>query len=264
MIGLIFGENKFPNSILIKIKKLKKKYLIIDLTKKKTFKKDKNSHSISIGQIGKIINILKKNNCQKIIFAGNVKKPNFNKIKLDFKGIYYMPRIIKAAKIGDAAILKEIINIFEKEKIKTLNSLLYTPELCLKKGVHTKLKPNNEDNKDIKKAISVLNKLNDYSFSQGIVIRNQKVLEIEEKDGTNKMLEKIKKDQKFSNGVLVKYPKKKQDLRIDLPTIGSRTIQQCKSSGLKGIVLKKNLNICLDKKKVIKLANKNKIFITVK
>ena len=175
-----------------------------------------------------------------------------------------MPRIIKAAKIGDAAILKEIINIFEKEKIKTLNSLLYTPELCLKKGVHTKLKPNNEDNKDIKKAISVLNKLNDYSFSQGIVIRNQKVLEIEEKDGTNKMLEKIKKDQKFSNGVLVKYPKKKQDLRIDLPTIGSRTIQQCKSSGLKGIVLKKNLNICLDKKKVIKLANKNKIFITVK
>ncbi len=264
MIGLIFGENKFPNSILIKIKKLKKKYLIIDLTKKKTFKKDKNSHSISIGQIGKIINILKKNNCQKIIFAGNVKKPNFTKIKLDFKGIYYMPRIIKAAKIGDAAILKEIINIFEKEKIKTLNSLLYTPELCLKKGVHTKLKPNNEDNKDIKKAISVLNKLNDYSFSQGIVIRNQKVLEIEEKDGTNKMLEKIKKDQKFSNGVLVKYPKKKQDLRIDLPTIGSRTIQQCKSSGLKGIVLKKNLNICLDKKKVIKLANKNKIFITVK
>ena len=264
MIGLIFGENNFPNKILQKLKKLKKKYLIIDLTKKKNFKREKSSHIVSIGQIGKIINILKKNSCKKIIFAGNVKKPNFTKIKLDFKGIYYMPRIIKAAKLGDVAILKEIINIFKIEKIETLNSLLFTPELSLKKGVHTKLKPNNKDNKDIKKAISILNKLNDYSFSQGIVVRNQKVLEIEGKDGTKKMLKKIKKNKKFSNGILVKFPKKKQDLRIDLPTIGLKTLQQCKSAGLKGIVLKKKHNICLDKKKVIKLANENKIFIKVK
>jgi len=42
MIGLIFGETDFPKEILKKIKKTKKKYLIIDLTKKKIFKKNKN------------------------------------------------------------------------------------------------------------------------------------------------------------------------------------------------------------------------------
>ena len=47
MIGLIFGETDFPKYILKKIKK-KHKYLIIDLTKKKFFKKDKNSFSVSI------------------------------------------------------------------------------------------------------------------------------------------------------------------------------------------------------------------------
>ena len=57
MIGLIFGETNFPKEILKKIKKLRKRYLIIDLTKKKIFKKDKYSQSISVGQIGKIINI---------------------------------------------------------------------------------------------------------------------------------------------------------------------------------------------------------------
>ena len=87
MIGLIFGETNFPNEILIKIKKRKLKYLIIDLTKKKKFKKDKHFYSASIGQFGKIIKILKENRCKKVLFAGKVIKPNLLKLKLDLKGI---------------------------------------------------------------------------------------------------------------------------------------------------------------------------------
>ena len=88
MIGLIFGETDFPKQILKKIKD-KKKYLIIDLTKNKNFRKDKNSYSVSLGQFGKTINILKKNQCKKVLFAGKVKKPKFSKLRLDLKGIYY-------------------------------------------------------------------------------------------------------------------------------------------------------------------------------
>ena len=60
MIGLFFGDSDFPKIILKKIKKRKLKYLIIDLSKSKKFKKDKNSYNVSIGQFGKIISILKK------------------------------------------------------------------------------------------------------------------------------------------------------------------------------------------------------------
>ncbi len=261
MIGLIFGETNFPKEILKKIKKYKKKYLIIDLTRNKSFKKDKKFNPVSIGQIGKIINILKINNCKRVLFAGKISKPNFLKLKLDLKGVYYIPKIIKASKIGDAAILKEVINIFRKEKIKTINSLTFNPELSLLKGIQTKIKPNSEDKLDIKKGISILNRLNNYNFSQGTVIRNGKVLEIEGSTGTQKMLKKIKKKQNVLKGVLVKFPKKKQDLRIDLPTIGLKTLSQCKKAGLKGIVLKNKQNVCLDKKKLINFANKNKMFI---
>ena len=85
MIGLIFGGTNFPKEILKKIKKIKKKYLIIDLTKNKTFKKEKNFNSLSLGQIGKIINILKANNCRDVLFAGKVTKPNFFKLKFIFQ-----------------------------------------------------------------------------------------------------------------------------------------------------------------------------------
>ena len=260
MIGLIFGETDFPKQILKKIKK-KEKYIIIDLTKNRYFKKDKNSYGVSIGQFGKIIHILKENNCKKVLFAGKVNKPNFSKLKLDFKGIYYISRIIKSSKFGDAAILKEIILILKKEKISTVSSTIFTPELSLIKGNYSKIKPSIKDKQDIKQSIKALNKTKPYSFSQGAVSRNNKIIAIEGKEGTQKMLKKIKNK---GSGVLVKFPKKKQDFRIDLPTIGLSTFKQCKKAGLNGIVLRHRKNIFLDKKNCIQYANKNKMFILVK
>ena len=97
-----------------------------------------------------------------------------------------------------------------------------------------------------------------------MVVRNRKVVAIEGKGGTEKMLKRCK-SKKFKNkGVLVKFPKKKQDLRIDLPTVGLKTLTQSKSAGLKGIVLKSKKNVFLEKKKCIRFANKNKMFIAVK
>ena len=263
MIGLFFGDTDFPNIILNTIKKQKIKYLIIDLSKLRKFKKDKNSFSVSIGQFGKIINILREKNCKKVLFAGKVNKPNFSKLKLDLKGIYYIPRIIKAAKLGDAAILKEIIKILAQNKIKTENSLKFNPELSLTKGNYSKIKPNKQDKLDIKKAIQTLNNLRQYNFSQAVVVRNKKVISIEGKGGTKKMLEKNKSKKFRNHGVLVKFPKKKQDLRVDLPTIGLKTIKQSKTAGLKGIVIKSKQHVFLDKIKCIKFANRNKMFISV-
>ena len=263
MIGLIFGSTNFPVEILKKIKKKKLNYLIIDLSKSKKFKKDRNSYSISIGQFGKIIKILKENNCKKVLFAGKVVKPNFSKFKLDLKGIYYMPRIIKASKLGDAAILKEIIKILSLQSIRTISSISFNPELSLKSGNYSKIKPGKEDKKNIIKAIKTLNKLNKHNYSQGTVVRNKKVIAIEGKGGTEKMLRKCKSKIYINSGVLVKFPKKKQDLRVDLPTAGLKTLKQCKSAGLRGIVLKNKCNVFLEKNKCINFANKNKLFIKV-
>ena len=263
MIGLIFGETEFPKYILKKVKK-KTKYLIIDLTKKKFFKKDRNSYSVSIGQFGKIISILKSKNCKKVLFAGKVAKPNFKSIKLDLKGIYYMPRIIKSSKLGDAAILKQIINILKKEKIQTLNSTKFTPEISLPRGNYTSMKPNTLDKKDIRCGEKALKKTGNFSFIQGVICRDNRIIAFEGSGGTQQMIKKIKKKNKSPNGVLIKFPKKRQDLRIDLPTIGLETLKQCKMAGLKGVVLKHNLNIFLNKRQSVKYANRNKMFILVK
>ena len=260
MIGLFLGDDDFSKLVLQKIKKLDKKYFIIDFSKNNIFRNDNNSYRISIGMFGKIINLIKEKNSKKVLFAGKITKPKFSKLRLDFKGIYYMPNVIKAAKLGDAAIIKAIINILNNEDIKVINSNFFNPELSVKSGDYTKLKPNLNDISSIKKGILYFDKLNSLDHVQAVIVKDNIILAVEDREGTKKMLSKLKKK---SAGILIKLPKKKQDLRMDLPTIGLHTLKDCKKYGLKGIVLKSKKNIFLDRVKCVNFANKNKIFIKI-
>ena len=262
MIGLFLGNTDFPKKILTKIKKKNNNYFIIDLTKKNIFKKDKNSYFINIGKFGQILKLIQKKKCKKVLFAGKIEKPKISNLRLDVKGIYYIPRIIKAAKLGDAAILRELIKILDENKIKVIRSNFYNPELTLSKGNYTKIKPTKLNKINIKIGIDTLKNINAYNHVQGLIVRNKKIISKETAKGTKKMIQSLKKD-KNNPAILIKYPKKKQDLRADLPTIGFDTLKDCKKVGINGIVLKSKQNIFLDKERSIKFANKHKIFIKI-
>jgi len=204
--------------------------------------------------------LIKEKKSKKVLFAGKIAKPKFSTLRLDFKGVYYMPGIIRAAKLGDAAIIKAIIKVLDSENIKVISSIFFNPELTVKSGNYTKLKPNMSDRNSIKKGITYFNKLNSLDHVQAVIVKDSTILATEDRQGTKKMLSRLKKK---SGGVLIKLPKKKQDLRIDLPTIGLQTLKDCKKFGIKGIVLKSKKNIFLDKAKCISFANKNKIFIRI-
>jgi len=261
MIGLFLGDTDFSNIVLNKIKSKKKKYFIIDFSKNGKFKKDKNSHRISIGKFGEIIDLIKNKKSNKVLFAGKIAKPKFSSLRLDLKGIYYMPSVIKAAKLGDAAIIKVIIKILKNEKINVLSSIHFNPELAGKKGNFTKLKPSVSDNKSIDRGMSYLSKSNNLDHVQALVVKDNNIIAKEGNQGTKKMLLRLRKN---SGGILIKIPKKKQDLRMDLPTIGLQTLKDCKKYGLKGIALKSKKNIFLDRIKCIQFANRNKLFISIR
>ena len=269
MIGLVLGNTQLGSLIVKRLKKLEIKFTIIDISKQKLFSKYKNSYPLSIGQLGKAISILKKKKCEKVIFAGQVTRPNFLTTKFDLKGIYHLSKIIKNAKKGDSYIIKEIIKIFNKEKLKIIKQTYFNPELALKKGVFTKNKPDKNSLKDMKLGKKIITELKKNNVGQAVVVSNGNIVALEDQHGTNSMLNRAniilkefpKKIRK--KGILVKFPKTNQDLRIDLPTIGIKTLKKCSTIGLKGVVLKSKQNIFLDKEKSINFANKKKIFIKV-
>ena len=260
MIGLFLGEKDLPNEIVKKIERKKIKYFIIDLTKNNKFKKNKNSFFINIGKFGEILKLIKSKKCNKVIFAGNIIKPKLSKLKLDIRGLFYIPRIVKASKLGDAAILKVLIKILSENKIKVIKLNTFNPELTLKKGVYTKIKPNLLEKEEIAKGIRTLKKINSYNHTQAVIIRDNKVISRETRKGTKEMIKSVPKS-KIKKGTLIKMPKAKQDLRVDLPTIGIDTFKDCNKVGIKGIVVKSNQNIILNKEVCIKYANQNKLFL---
>ena len=262
MIGLFLGSTDLPSYILKTIKKNNKKYFIVDLTKNNLFRNDKYSYFINIGKFGEILSLIHKKKCKKVLFAGKIDKPKISKLRMDFKGLYYLPRIIKAFNLGDAAILKELIKILSENKINVIKSNYFNPELTLKKGIYTKQRPSKNNIIEIKNGINYLNKLSPHNHTQAIVIVDNKIVKKETSSGTKKMIKQLKKN-KIQKGILIKFPKKKQDLRADLPTIGYDTLKDCKKVNLKGLVLKSDQNIFLDQKKSINYANKNRIFIQV-
>ncbi len=260
MIGLFLGEKDLPIQILKKIESKKLDYFIIDLTKNNKFKKKKNSFFINIGKFGEILKIIQSKKCKKVIFAGNIIKPKLSKLKLDFKGLFYISRIVKASKLGDAAILKVLIKILSENKIKVIKLNTFNPELTLKKGIYTKIKPTLSEKKEIHTGIKTLKKINSYDHTQAVIIRDNKVIAQETRKGTKEMIKSISKS-KIKKGILIKLPKVKQDLRVDLPTIGIDTFKDCNKASIKGIVVKANQNILLNKELSIKYANENKLFL---
>ena len=260
MIGLFLGEKDLPNEIVKKIERKNIKYFILDLTKNNKFKKNKNSFFINIGKFGEILKLIKSKKCNKVIFAGNIIKPKISKLKLDLRGLFYIPRIVKASKLGDAAILKVLIKILSENKIKVIKLNTFNPELTLKKGVYTKIKPTLFEKEDINKGIRTLGKISSHNHTQAVIIRDNKVISRETRKGTKEMIKSITKS-KIKKGILIKLPKAKQDLRVDLPTIGIDTFKDCNKVGIKGIVIKSNQNIILDKEACINYANQNKLFL---
>ena len=236
-------------------------YFIIDLTKNNNFKKNKNSFFINIGKFGEILKLIKSKKCRKVIFAGNIIKPKISKLKLDLKGLFYIPRIVKAAKLGDAAVLKALIKILFENNINVIRLNTFNPELTLKRGFYTKLKPTKVEKQEILKGVQRLKKINSYNHTQAVIIRDNKIISRETRKGTKEMIKNITKS-KIKKGILIKLPKAKQDLRVDLPTIGLDTFKDCNKVGIKGIVVKSNQNIILNKEACIKYANQNKLFLT--
>jgi len=95
MICLILGDTDFPKKIIENIKIKKIKYFIIDLSKKNIFKKNTNSFRISIGQFGKMIQLIKDKKCKKVLFAGKIAKPNFSSLRMDIKGFFIYLKLLK-------------------------------------------------------------------------------------------------------------------------------------------------------------------------
>ena len=264
-IIILAGNGELPYKLVTELKKRKLDFIIISFKNNKISPKLKKYNPLEIN-FGKIVTELKKLKIKKfdsIIMIGGLKKPKLNEIKPDINSLKLIPMFAKKIlEGGDNNLLSFCIKKIEDIGFKLINIKDILPELFLGRGVFTKKSPKKDMIKDIIKGQKILEQISKFDIGQSIIIQKGNVVGIEGVQGTDFL---IKNSKKYlvndTNAILIKFTKKKQDLRVDLPTIGIKTLENCRKSNIYGLAFCANNTIFLDAKKIISYCDKNKLFL---
>lgn len=224
--------------------------------------------SIGAAEFGKITKALKKAKVTHICFAGIVKRPDFKTLKPDFKGMFHMKGAVKAAKQGDDALARFLLELFEKEGFEVIAPQDVCKSLLLPEGILGRVSLTEAHMPDAKFACEIATKIGALDIGQGAVICEGVVLAVEAQEGTDIMLQRvanlpaeIRGSVTERRGVLAKMVKPTQETRVDLPTIGPATIENAAAAGLAGIVAEGGRAFIIDRETVIALADAAGLFI---
>lgn len=221
-----------------------------------------------IAEFGKILSALKKAGCTGVCFAGTVTRPDFKTLKPDLRGATLLPGIIAAATKGDDALLRKILSVFEGEGyvIEGADDILGGE--TLPGGALGAIRPTEAQLADLRKALHVAEKAGELDIGQGAVVCDGLVLAVEAQEGTDAMLVRVAglpADLRGSaadrKGALGKAPKPIQDLRVDMPVMGARTIEMAAAAGLAGVGGVAGKLILIDKAGLIEAADRAGLFV---
>lgn len=221
-----------------------------------------------MAQIGAILKALKSEGCAAVCLAGIVNRPDFKALKPDLKGASLLPGIIAAATKGDDALLRKILSVFEAEGFAVEGADDILGGETLPNGALGRVSPTAEQLSDLKKALHVAEKSGELDIGQGAVVVDGLVLAVEAQEGTDAMLSRVAglpADLRGSaderKGALGKAPKPIQDLRVDMPVIGPRTVELAAAAGLAGIGGFSGRLILIDRAAIIEAADRLGLFV---
>jgi DUF1009 family protein len=223
---------------------------------------------LGMAELGKALAALKGAGCESVCFAGTVSRPDFKALKPDFKGATLLPGIIAAATRGDDALLRKILSVFETEGYAVEGADDILGGETLGAGALGTVSPSADQLADLKKALHVAEKAGELDIGQGAVVCDGLVLAVEAQEGTDAMLTRVaglpadlRGASDALKGALGKAPKPIQDLRVDMPVIGTRTLELAHAAGLAGVGGVAGQLILIDRAALIATADRLGLFV---
>lgn len=226
-------------------------------------------HWISIGQFGRLLRLMRSENCRDLVFIGTLVRPAISEIRLDWATLRVMPKVFRAFRGGDDHLLTSVSRLFEHEGFRLLGIRDVAPDVLMPAGSLTRATPDKDADADIVRGREVLRALSPFDIGQATVVIDGHVVGIEDIEGTDGLLARVAllREQgriraKAGRGVLVKAPKSGQDLRFDLPTLGPRTIERASAAKLAGIAIVAGNTIVAEPQQMIEAADAAGLFVT--
>jgi len=262
-VGILAGGGKLP--LLIGQSLIQEKYDVMFFCIEKfcnlKLYKNYNFKIISINSLTKILVNLKKNEIEKIIMAGKVKRPSIKDINFDLNTLKLIKNFALVSK-GDDSLLSAISVFFEDNGFPILDWKNKCKDLFVDKSYLTTKKPSEESISNKEKGLDTFELIGKTDIAQSLIIQNNVILGIEAAEGTDELIKRcFKYKSRGDKGVLLKLSKYNQHANLDIPVIGIETVKKLKEYNYDGVFLEKNKCMIIDKDEVINFSNANDIFI---
>ena len=224
-------------------------------------------HWASFGQFGWFCRVAQREGCRDVVLIGSVVRPAIWKIRPDFKTLRLLPRIVGLLRGGDYRLLKGVAVIFEEHGFRLVGAHEIAPDILMPEGLLGRERPTAGDQADIATALALLEATSPFDVGQAVVVADTRVLAIEAAEGTDRMLARIAELRQGGRiadarrGVLVKAAKRGQDRRVDLPSIGPRTVEGAARAGLAGIAVVSGSTIIAEAGLTGAAADRERIFV---
>lgn len=263
-LGIIAGGGEIPQLLIQNCIENKRDFFVLAIENnadKAIFTPDIPHQWIRIGQAGTGFKRMTEENVEEIVLIGTIHRPSVADLMPDLRTAAFFAKIGMKS-LGDDGILRALIKEIESENMRVIGIHEVMPDLLAKEGILTKQKPDKQALADIDRGTEVAYQLGKLDVGQSVIVQQGLVLGLEGIEGTDELIKRCGTYQrKGAGGVLVKLRKPQQDMRIDLPTVGLKTIENLHQSGMRGLALHAGNTLIINEKEVIALANKYGLFI---
>lgn len=268
-LGVIAGGGELPVLLAEHCAETKRPYFVARVAPFADPRLDKHPGAThGLGAMGARMDAMREAGCDAVVLLGIVPRPDISKLELDAVAMTMLPAIAAAMGKGDDALLRAVLAEHEKAGFRVLGVDEVMDDLLATPGAWGAIAPTERQLRDIKRAAQTADAINRFDVGQGVVVCEGLVLAIEAQEGTDVMLRRVAElpatvrgTSEARRGVLVKRPKPIQERRIDLPTIGVRTIEGAIAAGLAGIAVEAGGALAVRRAEIVAAADRAGLFV---
>ena len=260
--GLIAGNGRFPILALEEARRQGHEVVVVALREEAAPEVEAAAwrcHWISIGELGKLIKILKAEGITQIMMAGQVKHASiFSSIRPDLR---LMKLLASLPAKNTEALIGGVAQVLAADGIELTDSTALLKPMLADEGVMTRRKPSKWEREAIDYGRRVAHALASFDIGQSVAIAGRACVAVEAMEGTDAMLRRAAGLVNGQKLVLVKVSTGRKRLLFDVPVVGPQTIEVMRETGATALAVDARRTLLLDRSEL--LAKAEEYAITV-
>ncbi|MDZ4801059.1 MAG: UDP-2,3-diacylglucosamine diphosphatase LpxI [Bryobacteraceae bacterium] len=254
--GVLCGNGRFPILALETATKMGHEVVAIGIQEEASRDIEAlapRTYWVSLGELSKLIDILKREGITEVLFCGQVKHTKiFSAIRPDWR---LAKLLFSMREKNTDALIGGVVKVLADEGITLGDSTRLLKPLLASEGVLTRRKPDSDEERDIHYGRRVAAAVAGFDIGQSVAIAERACVAVEAMEGTDAMLERAAS---LVNGKplrLVKSSQRRKHMQFDVPVAGPGTIRTMQLTGTTALAIDANRTLLLDKEEMLTLAN---------